>query len=64
MLLTDQYIRGVETMNDPVTGTSQHSLAEQYHWTDGYGNYRNSNDASFNPNHSENGDWQLMTPAE
>ncbi len=60
----DDYIRGVETMNDPVTGTSQHSLAEQYHWTDGYGNYRNSNDASYNPNHNENGDWQLMTPAQ
>jgi hypothetical protein len=60
----DDYIRGVETMNDPVTGTSQHALSEQYHWTDGYGNYRNSNDASFNPNHVENGDWQLMTPAQ
>lgn len=60
----DDYIRGVETMNDPVTGTSQHSLTEQYHWTDGYGNYRNSNDASYNPNHNENGDWQMMTPAQ
>jgi hypothetical protein len=60
----DDYIRGVETMNDPNTGTSQHSLNEQYHWTDGYGNYRNSNDASYNPNHNENGDWQLMTPAQ
>jgi hypothetical protein len=60
----DDYIRGVETMNDPVTGTSQHSLTEQYHWTDGYGNYRNSNDASYDPNHAENGNWQLMTPAQ
>jgi hypothetical protein len=60
----DDYIRGVETMNDPVTGTSQHSFLEQYHWTDGYGNYRNSNDASYDPNHAENGNWQLMTPAQ
>ncbi len=60
----DDYIRGVETMNDPDTGTSQHSFLEKYHWTDGYGNYRNSNDASYNPNHAENGDWQLMTPAQ
>jgi hypothetical protein len=60
----DDYIRGVETMNDPLTGTSQHSFTEQHHWTDGYGNYRNSNDASYNPNHTEVGDWQLMTPAQ
>jgi hypothetical protein len=60
----DDYIRGVETMNDPDTGTSQHSFLEQYHWTDGYGNYRNSNDASYDPNHAENGNWQLMTPAQ
>ncbi len=59
----DDYIRGVDTVNDPYYGTSQHSLTEQYHWTDGYGNYRNSNDASYNPNHHENGDWQLMDPA-
>jgi hypothetical protein len=60
----DDYIRGVETMNDPDTGTSQHSFLNQYHWTDGYGNYRNSNDASYDPNHAENGNWQLMTPAQ
>jgi hypothetical protein len=60
----DDYIRGVETMNDPDTGTSQHSFLEKYHWTDGYGNYRNSNDASYDPNHAENGNWQLMTPAQ
>jgi hypothetical protein len=60
----DDYIRGVVTMNDPDTGTSQHSLLEQNHWTDGYGNYRDSNDASYNPNNTEVGDWQLMTPAQ
>jgi hypothetical protein len=59
----DDYVRGVDTVNDPYYGTSQHASTEQYHWTDGYGNYRNSNDASFNPNHVENGDWQLMESA-
>jgi hypothetical protein len=58
----DDYIRGVETVDDPYYGTSQHSINEQYHWTDGYGNYRNSNDASYDPNRHDNGDWQLMQP--
>ena len=56
----DDYIRGVDTVEDPVYGTSQHSLTEQYHWTDGYSNYRNSNDPNYDPNKHENGDWQLM----
>jgi hypothetical protein len=59
----DDYVRGVDTMNDPYTGTSQHSSNEQYHWTDGYGNYANSNDASFDPNQTSNITWQQMTPA-
>ena len=46
----DDYIRGVDTMDDPYWGTSQHSFNEQYHWTDGYGNYRNSNDVNYDPN--------------
>jgi hypothetical protein len=54
------YIRGVETDEDPYYGTSQHSYNESYHWTDGYGNYRNSNDPAYNPNQNENGSWQLM----
>jgi hypothetical protein len=58
----DDYIRGVETVDDPYWGTSQHSFNEQYHWTDGYGNYRHSNEATYNPNQHENGDWQLMQP--
>lgn len=57
------YLRGVETLDDPVYGTSQHSFNQQFHWTDGYGSYRHSNDATYNPNQHENGDWQLMTPA-
>jgi len=59
----DDYIRGVDTMNDPSTGTSQHSSSEQFHWTDGYGNYTHSNDASFDPNQTSNITWQQMTPA-
>jgi curved DNA-binding protein CbpA len=56
------YIRGVETVDDPYYGTSQHSNTETYHWTDGYGTYRHSNDPSYNPNASESSGWQLMTP--
>ncbi len=59
----DDYVRGVDTMNDPYTGTSQHSSSEQYHWTDGYGNYTHSNDSSFNPNQTSSITWQQMTPA-
>jgi hypothetical protein len=58
----DDYVRGVDTVDDPFYGTSQHDSAQQYHWTDGYGNYRNTNDASADPNRSEVGDWQLMSP--
>jgi hypothetical protein len=58
----DDYIRGVETVNDPYYGTSQHSIDNSFHWTDGYGNYRNSNDASYDPNRSETGNWQPMKP--
>lgn len=57
------YVRGVETVDDPYYGTSQHSSTETYHWTDGYGTYRHSNDPSYNPNASESSGWQLMTPA-
>ena len=60
----DDYVRGVDTMNDSYTGgTSQHSSTEQYHWTDGYGNYAHSNDASFDPNQTSSITWQQMTPA-
>lgn len=59
----DDYVRGVVTVDDPYYGTSQHSANEQYHWTDGYGNYRNSNNASYDPNHSEVGSWQAMPAA-
>ena len=58
----DDYIRGVETVNDPYYGTSQHASTEQYHWTDGYGSYRHSNDPSADPNRTEVGQWQRMEP--
>ncbi len=56
----DDYVRGVDTVDDPYYGTSQQSSNEQYHWTDGYGGYRNTNDASYDPNQKENGSWTLM----
>jgi hypothetical protein len=56
----DDYIRGVDTVNDPYTGTSQQTGT--YHWTDGYGNYQNSNDVNFDPNRTSNITWTQMTP--
>jgi len=58
--ISDQ-IRGVDTVNDPMWGTSQHSYMEQYHFTDGFGNYRHTNDPNAIPN--EPGNWERMTPA-
>jgi hypothetical protein len=60
----DDYVRGVDTTDDPYYGTSQHSANESYHWTDGYGSYRNANDSSYNPNQNENGNWQLMKQSQ
>lgn len=56
----DDYIRGVTTVDDPYYGTSQHSNDTSFHWTDGYGNYRNSNDATYDPNRTEVGNWTPM----
>jgi hypothetical protein len=60
-----QYIRGTQRMNDPYWGQSEQSNQQRYHWTDGSGNYRSSNDASFNPNIGGGGgpNWQRMDPA-
>ena len=59
------YLRGTETMQDPYWGTSERSYLNRYHWTDGSGNYRSSNDATFNPNVGTGGgvNWQRMEPA-
>ncbi len=56
----DDNIRGVDTTDDPFWGQSQHSNLEQYHWTDGYGNYANTNDSNYNPSADSPGNWQLM----
>jgi hypothetical protein len=56
----DDNIRGVDTVDDPFWGQSQHSNLEKYHWTDGYGNYVNSNDPNYNPSADNPGNWQLM----
>lgn len=56
------YIRGVETVQDPYQGTSQQDANFQYHWTDGFGNYHHSNDPFFNPNQESNQSWTLMKP--
>ena len=60
-----QYIRGTTRMNDPYWGTSERDSNYSYHWTDGQGNYRASNDAGFNPNIGAGGgpNWQRMAPA-
>jgi hypothetical protein len=54
------YMRGVNTYNDPYWGQSQHSSNYDYVWSDGAGSYRYSNDSTFNPNMNSNGNWQLM----
>jgi hypothetical protein len=57
-----EYIRGVETMDDPHWGESQQDYTYKYHWTDGFGNYQHSNDSFFNPNMGSSQDWTLMEP--
>jgi hypothetical protein len=56
-------IRGVDTVDDPSTGgTTQLSNLGQYHFTDGFGNYRTYDNSNDTPeNHNEVGSWQLMT---
>ncbi len=56
----DDVIRGVTTLDDPNGGTTQRDSNSQYHWTDGNGSYRDSNDGTYDPNNSENGSWKLM----
>jgi hypothetical protein len=57
-----EYIRGVETMEDPYWGESQQDYNYRYHWTDGFGNYQHSNDAFFNPNIGSGQNWTMMEP--
>ncbi|HXI41528.1 MAG TPA: hypothetical protein VNH83_16215, partial [Bryobacteraceae bacterium] len=58
-------IRGVDTLNDPSTGgTKQLSNLGQYHFTDGFGNYRTSDDPNYTPEQAgEVGSWTPMMAA-
>jgi len=60
-----QAMRGTQRMKDPYWGESERPASESYHWTDGQGSYRSSNDPSFNPNVGAGGGptWQRMEPA-
>lgn len=60
--LFDDYIRGVETVEDPYWGESQQDSNYQYHWTDGFGNYQHSDDPFFNPSIGSDRNWSLMPP--
>jgi hypothetical protein len=61
----DDLIRGVDTVNDPSTGgTTQLSNLGQYHFTDGFGNYRTTDDPNYTPEQAgEVGSWTRMTAA-
>ncbi len=62
----DDVIRGVDTVNDPSTGgTTQLSNLGQYHFTDGFGNYRTTDDPNYTPEKAgEVGTWSQMTAAQ
>ena len=61
----DDLIRGVDTVNDPSTGgTTQLSNLGQYHFTDGFGNYRTSDNPNYTPESAgESGSWTPMSAA-
>jgi hypothetical protein len=61
----DDLIRGVDTVNDPSTGgTTPLSNLGQYHFTDGFGNYRTTDDPNYTPEKAgEVGSWTQMTTA-
>lgn len=56
------YMRGVETVQDPYWGESKQDANYDYHWTDGSGSYQHSNDPFFNPNIGVGAtvEWTLM----
>lgn len=61
----DDVIRGVDTLNDPNGGTTQLSNLGQYHFTDGFGNYRTTDDPNYTPEKAgEVGSWSQMTAAQ
>jgi hypothetical protein len=63
---TDKFsnnLRNQETATDPTTGeNTQVSNAGSYHFTDGFGNYRTSDDPNYTPEKAgESGSWTQMT---
>jgi len=58
------YMRGTEKMQDPYWGESDQPYDYQYHWTDGQGGYKHSNDLGDNPNIGSTRNWSLMQPAQ
>ena len=62
----DDLYRGVDTLNDPTTGgTKQLSNLGQYHYADGFGNYRTYDDPNMTPEKAgEVGSWTPMTEAQ
>jgi len=61
----DDLIRGVDTVEDPSNGgTTQLSNLGQYHFTDGFGNYRTTDDPNYTPEKAgEVGSWTAMSQA-
>lgn len=57
------YMRGTEKMQDPYWGESDQSYDYQYHWTDGLGSYKHSNNLGDDPNIGSTQNWTLMQPA-
>lgn len=58
----DQYIRGTEHLQDQNGVVSDQSTDYNYHWTDGFGRFVHTDDASLDPNQYLNGNYQKMTP--
>ena len=61
----DQYIRGVQTFENPVTGEKV-ELSNQYGraWANDAGEYVLSDSAFFNPNVVLHGNWTELQPAK
>ena len=60
----DQYIRGTEKVEDSSGDVSEQSSLYSFHWTDGFGNYAHSNDASFDPNNHSNVPYEKLKPVK
>lgn len=60
----DQYIRGTEKVEDSSGNVTEQSSLYSYHWTDGFGNFVHSNDASFDPNNHSNVPYEKLKPVK